>query len=69
MAKTSLTAWPSNIFKFIKESRDELKKVTWPSRETTIRYTVIVVVSSLVVGMVTGAFDYLLTLALEKLVL
>jgi preprotein translocase subunit SecE len=69
MAKTSLTAWPSNIVKFIKESRDELKKVSWPSRQTTIRYTFIVVVASLIVGLVTGAFDYALTLILEKVVL
>lgn len=69
MAKTSLAAWPKNIFSFFKESRDELKKVTWPSRQTTIRYTFIVIVASLVVGLVTGAFDYILTLVLEKLVL
>ncbi|MEK7556814.1 MAG: preprotein translocase subunit SecE, partial [Patescibacteria group bacterium] len=33
---------------YIKESRDELRKVTWPSRQTTVRYTLIVIGASLV---------------------
>jgi len=69
MPKLALANWPSNIFKFIKESRDELKKVSWPSRQTTIRYTVIVIVSSLVVGAVTGGFDYILTIVLQNIIL
>jgi preprotein translocase subunit SecE len=46
---------------FIKEAREELAKVSWPSRETTIRYTVIVIVMSLAVGAITGAMDYVLS--------
>lgn len=57
---------PSSAVQFVKESRDELKKVRWPSREQTIRYTIIVVISSLVVGTVIGAVDYILTLILER---
>lgn len=66
---TTFTSWPKNIISFIKESRDELKKVSWPNRQTTLRYTVIVVAASLAVGLITGGVDYLLTIALEKLVL
>ena len=39
---------PRNIIKFIGEARDELKKVSWPSKEETTRYTVIVIIFSLV---------------------
>lgn len=60
---------PQGAVQFVKESRDELKKVRWPSREQTIRYTIIVVIASLAVGLVTGAFDYILTLILERFVL
>ncbi len=59
---------PLAIWKFIKEAREELKKVSWPSRQITIRYTGIVIVSSLVVGLVIGGIDYLLTLALEAVI-
>lgn len=66
---TTFTSWPKNIVSFIKESRDELKKVSWPNRQTAIRYTIIVVAASIAVGLVTGGVDYVLTIALEKLVL
>jgi len=65
----ALTSIPSNLVAFIKEAREELGKVTWPSRQTTIRYTVIVVVASLAVGLITGGFDYILVTILEKFVL
>jgi preprotein translocase subunit SecE len=53
---------------FFKEARDELKKVSWPSRQTTVRYTLIVIISSLVVGGIIGGLDYLFTLILEKVI-
>lgn len=52
---------------YIRESREELKKVTWPTRQTTVRYTVIVVAACLVVGFVIGGLDFLFTKSLETL--
>jgi len=43
----------------------ELKKVTWPSRNNTIRLTVIVVVISLIIGFYIGIIDSLLAIGLE----
>jgi len=43
----------------------ELKKVTWPSRQNTIRLTVIVVAISLIIGFYIGIIDSLLAIALE----
>lgn len=45
----------------------ELKKVTWPTREETIRLTVIVVLISLIIGLYIGIIDSLLAYALEFL--
>ena len=50
-----------NIFKFIKEVREELAKVVWPSREQTIRYTILVIIVVVVVGFFLGGLDFLLT--------
>lgn len=50
-----------NIFGFIKEVKEELVKVNWPSREQTIRYTVLVVIVAVAVGLFLGALDYVLT--------
>lgn len=57
-----------SVVTFFTQAKDELKKVTWPSRETTIRYTVIVIIASIAVGLITGGIDYLYTLAIEYLV-
>ncbi|NTU46056.1 preprotein translocase subunit SecE [Candidatus Roizmanbacteria bacterium] len=44
---------------------EELKKVTWPSRQDTIRLTMIVILISLIIGMYIGIIDVLLAKALE----
>ncbi|OGG41664.1 preprotein translocase subunit SecE [Candidatus Kaiserbacteria bacterium RIFCSPHIGHO2_01_FULL_46_22] len=58
-----------NPITFIRQAREELLKVTWPSRETTIRYTVIVVVGSVVVGGIVGAMDFVLTKTLQAFII
>lgn len=50
-----------NLLNFLKEVREELAKVTWPSREQTIRYTILVILVALVVGIFLGGLDYILT--------
>lgn len=50
-----------NIVTFIKEVREELSKVAWPTREQTIRYTILVITVAVVVGIFLGGLDYLLT--------
>ena len=46
---------------------DELKKVTWPTKEQTLRLTVIVIGISLIIGVYIGIIDVLLTKGLEML--
>lgn len=64
-----VTSAPKQAISFVRESKDELQKVNWPTREQTVRYTIIVVLASAVVGLVIGGFDYLLTLIFEKIIL
>lgn len=45
--------------RFVKEVVAELKKVTWPTREETIKLTVVVIVISIVVGAYIGGLDSL----------
>ncbi|GAB4219259.1 MAG: hypothetical protein Fur009_4520 [Candidatus Microgenomates bacterium] len=44
---------------------DELKKVTWPTRQETIRLTTIVIIVSLIIGLYIGIIDILLAKGLE----
>lgn len=46
---------------FLKEVRAELEKVVWPSREQTIRYSVLVIVVAVATGLFLGSLDYGLT--------
>jgi preprotein translocase subunit SecE len=46
---------------FLKEVRDELKKVVWPTRDEVIRLTGVVVLVSLLVGVFLGGTDFILT--------
>ena len=45
--------------RFIKEVVAELKKVTWPTREETVKLTVIVIIISILVGAFIGGLDSL----------
>lgn len=45
--------------RFIREVIAELKKVTWPTREETIKLTVVVIVISILVGAFIGGLDSL----------
>lgn len=46
---------------FLKEVRDELKKVVWPTRDEIIRLTGVVILVSVIVGLFLGATDFILT--------
>jgi len=50
-----------NIIGFLIEVKEELRKVTWPNREKTIRYTILVMIVTAVVGLFLGGLDYILT--------
>lgn len=54
---------------FFQESRQELKRVNWPSKQETIRYTTFVVVFSLVFAVFLGVLDFGFVYALEKIIL
>lgn len=52
-----------NVINFLKEVKEELGKVSWPTREQTIRYTVLVIIVAVTVGLFLGGLDYILTWA------
>jgi len=46
---------------FLKEVRDELRKVVWPTRDEIIRLTGVVIIVSVGVGIFLGVVDFILT--------
>jgi preprotein translocase subunit SecE len=64
-----ITRLPNKIVTFLKEVRLEMKKVNWPTREETIKYTLIVIGVSLAVAAFLGTLDFIFTTLLEKFIL
>ena len=46
--------------RWLRETRGELRKVTWPTREEALRLTYVVIGLSLVMGAVLGGVDFIL---------
>lgn len=46
---------------YIRSSRHELTKVTWPNKQTTTRYSILVITVSIIVAIFFGLLDYGLT--------
>lgn len=53
---------------YFKEAKEELQKVTWPTKKETTNHTLLVVGISLGVLVFFAIIDYFLTLGLEQLI-
>ena len=58
MALTSTTG--RNFSAFVREARQEVRKVVWPSRQETVQTTLIVFAMVFVVGLILWLFDMFL---------
>jgi len=56
------------IVNFFKEVKAELDKIVWPTREQTIRYSILVIIVAVASGAFLGGLDYVLTLATDFLI-
>ncbi|MEA2113246.1 MAG: preprotein translocase subunit SecE, partial [Patescibacteria group bacterium] len=60
---------PKKTVEFLREVHLELKKVTWPTRKETIKYTAAVIGVSLAVAAFLGGLDFLFSWLLNKFVI
>jgi preprotein translocase subunit SecE len=67
MASISLRNNP--LTNYIRNSRDELKKVSWPTREQVIRDTIIVIAISLAIGAFFASADKLFEFGFQQLLM
>ena len=57
-----------NLVKTFKDMWAELKKVTWPSRKDLIRQSTVVIVFVLILTVVVGLMDYVLSNLLRLII-
>jgi preprotein translocase subunit SecE len=61
-----LVGWFDRTRGFLTAVRDEVKKVTWPTREELIKATRMIIVLSIVLGITIGLMDWLLQVILVE---
>jgi len=54
-----------NLVQYLKEAKQELKKVSWPTKKEAWKQTLIVIGMSFVVSAFLGVWDYVFNYALE----
>ncbi len=57
----------TRLLTFLKESKTELKKVSWPAKDQLVKLTGLVIFISLVVGIYVSALDWTLSKGLESM--
>jgi len=53
---------------FLKEVQLEVKKVNWPSRKETLKYTLVVIGFSAIVALFLGGLDFVFAFLLDKFI-
>jgi preprotein translocase subunit SecE len=55
-----------NPLDYVKESKAELDKVVWPTRQETLRLTIVVLIVSVLIGAYIAGLDTFFTLLVER---
>ncbi len=58
-----------SIRQFLSEVRAEMKRVTWPTRQEVISYTLVVIITVLLVGGIVALADYVFTYLVKLIIL
>lgn len=56
------------LIEYIKDTRGEMKHVSWPTKKQAIAYTLLVVVISVAVALFLGLADFSFSRLLEKII-
>jgi preprotein translocase subunit SecE len=66
-AKSVRVSLLDNARRGLRDTRSELRKVTWPTREQVTRMTTVVAAASLAMGVFLGLVDYIFETILKML--
>jgi len=64
-----ITSLPQKLFLYFKQVKIESKKINWPTRKQTIRYSLVVIAISVIVAIFLGGLDFMFSTLLKKLVI
>lgn len=58
----------SRLSNYFSETMEEMKHVSWPTKNQTLMFTMLVILISVVVAAYLGLFDYLFSLGLKNII-
>jgi preprotein translocase subunit SecE len=58
-----------SLVNYVKETKAELKHVSWPTKKQSLAFTVLTIVISILVAFYLGFFDFLFSLILEQIII
>jgi preprotein translocase subunit SecE len=67
--KTMKTGIIQKLINYLSEVRVEIKKVNWPSKQDTIKYTLIVIFASLIIAIFLGGSDLIFKFLIDRFIL
>lgn len=56
------------VIDFFKEARSELEKVVWPTREQTLKLTIMVILVTVAVGVFVAGLDFVFAGIAQRLI-
>ena len=66
MRRSWINRW-SSLVQFLREARQELANVTWPTRREVTAYSIVVIATVLVLGLFVFGLDVLFTTVIARL--
>ena len=58
----------TGLINYLRETRGELKHVSWPTQKQAISYTIVVMLISIGTGLFLGVLDYLFSKVLQHFI-
>ncbi len=56
------------MWNYFRDVKAEMRHVSWPSRQTTIMYTFVVVAVSLIIAVYLGLLDFIFRIGIEQVI-
>jgi preprotein translocase subunit SecE len=56
------------LFEYLRETRAEMRHVTWPKTNVALGFTFIIIVVCVVVALILGFFDYVFTQMIQRII-
>lgn len=56
------------IANYLRETKEELIRVSWPSRQVVTKHTMLVIGISLAIAIILGVADYIFSFGLTKII-